>query len=131
MTSEIETWDGTPPDEDLGWLTEPPLYWIVEHSEPLPPIPGLTYLATNRYADCAADQTLVATPDEPELIELLRGAPGVQAIDPGYFRYFFQGDSVIAVVNSAAITWFDSVDEALRWDPFAESGSSFPPGPTC
>lgn len=131
MVGEIETLDGTPEREDLSWLTEPPLYWIVEHEEPLPPIPGLAYLATNRYADTAYDQTLVATPDEPELIELLRSAPGVRAIEPGYLRYFFQQDTVIAVVNGAAITWFESVDEALQWDPFADPETTLPPGPSC
>lgn len=130
MAGETETWDGTPEHEDLTWLTEPPLYWIVIHSEPLPPIPGLVYLATNSFADSAYDETLVAAPDEPELIELLRLAAGVRTVVPGYLRYFFQDDAVIAVVNGTAITWFDSVDEALRWDPFAEPDTMLPPGPT-
>lgn len=131
MAGEIEIWDGSPEHEDLSWLTEPPVYWIVAHSDPLPPIPGLTYLATNRYADSAYDETLVATPGEPELIDLLRLAPGVQAIEPGYLRYFFQENSVIAVMNGSAITWFDSIDDALRWDPFAEPDTTLPPGPSC
>ncbi|MCS7050128.1 MAG: hypothetical protein NZL87_00775 [Thermomicrobium sp.] len=131
MAGEIDTWDGTPQHDDLRWLTEPPLYWIVEHSAPLPLIPGLAYLATNRYDDSAYHQTLVATPDQPDLIELLRSAPGIHAIAPGYLRYFFQQDTVIAVVNGAAITWFDSVDEALQWDPFADPDTILPPGPSC
>lgn len=123
----VETWDGTPVHDDSGWLSEPPLYWIVSHSEPLPPIPGLAYLATNRYHDSVCDETLVATPDEPELIDLLRSAPGVHTVEPGFLRYFFQDDGVIAVVNGTAITLFDSVDEALRWDPFTEPDTSLPP----
>lgn len=117
--------------EDLSWAIEPPLYWIVEHSESLPTVPGLTYLASNHYADSSFTETLVATPDHPEMIELLRDLPGVRTIEPGYLRYFFQADSVIAVVNSSVITWFDSIDDALRWDPFEDPDLRPPPGLSC
>lgn len=114
--------------DDLRWMVEPPLYWIVRHQgAPLPPIRGLSYLATNRFADSPFDETLVATPEQPSLIELLREVPGVCSVEPGYLRYFFRPPTVIAVLNRSAINWFDSVDEALSWDPFDDPDTVFPP----
>jgi hypothetical protein len=119
--------DGLAGDE-MRWMVEPPLYWIVRHrSAPLPPITGLNYLATNRFVDSPFDETLVATPEQPELIELLREVPDVTAVEPGYLRYFFRPPTVIAVLNRSAINWFDSVDEALRWDPFDDPETVFSP----
>ncbi len=107
--------------DDLRWMVEPPLYWIVRHQgASLPPIHGLSYLATNRFVDSPFDETLVATPEQPSLIELLREVPGVCSIEPGYLRYFFRPPTVIAVLNRSEINWFESIDEALSWNPFGD-----------
>jgi len=114
--------------DEMGWMLEPPLYWIVRHrGVPLPVINGLDYLATNRFVDSPFEETLVATPEQPTLVELLREVPGVSSVEPGYLRYFFRPPTVIAVLNRSAVNWFDSVDEALRWDPFEDPETVLPP----
>ncbi len=114
--------------DELRWMVEPPLYWIVRHQgASLPAIRGLSYLATNRFADSPFDETLVATPEQSNLIELLREVPGVCSVEPGYLRYFFRPPMVIAVLNRSAINWFDSIDEALSWDPFGDPDIALSP----
>lgn len=113
---------------DCPWLASRPRYWIIRHTSPVPIVPGIAYLATNRFCD-SADETLITMREgEPDVLAFLAQSPNVISVVPASFRYFVEhlDDEVIAVLNPSEAAWFASLDEALQWDPFEDAACGTP-----